>query len=72
MKPATIVLEEILRLLSDSQSLTVDELAKATDLSGRDVMKALELLAAAGLIEVKADRVTIDPALREIMFTEER
>jgi DNA-binding transcriptional ArsR family regulator len=72
MKPATIVLEEILRLLSDSQSLTVDELAKATDLSARVVMKALDLLATGGLIELKDDRVTIDPALREIMFTEER
>jgi hypothetical protein len=70
MKPATVVLEEILRLLSDSQSLTVDELKKATNLSARDMGKSLDLLVTAGLIELKDDRVTIDPELREIMLTE--
>jgi DNA-binding transcriptional ArsR family regulator len=72
MRPATVVLEEILRLLSHSQSLTVDELIRATNLSARGVRKSLDLLVIAGLIELKDDRVTIDPALREIMSTEER
>ena len=71
MRPATVVLEGILRLLSHSQSLTVDELARATNLSARDVRKSLDLLVIAGLIESKDDRVTIDPALRGIMSTEE-
>jgi DNA-binding GntR family transcriptional regulator len=48
----------------------VDEIARATDLSARDVRKALDLLATAGFIELKDDRVTIDSALREIMLTE--
>jgi DNA-binding IclR family transcriptional regulator len=71
MRRATVVLEEILRLLSHSQSLTVDELARVTNLSARDVRKSLDLLVIAGLVELKDDRVTIDPALREIMSTEE-
>jgi predicted ArsR family transcriptional regulator len=71
MRRATVVLEEILRLLSHSQSLTVDELARATNLSARGVRKSLDLLVIAGLVELQDDRVTIDPALREIMSTEE-
>ena len=71
MRRASVVLEEILRLLSHSQSLTVDELTRATNLSARDVRKSLDLLVIAGLIESKDDRVTIDPALRGIMSTEE-
>lgn len=70
MKSAAAVLEEILRLLSESDSLTEDEIASATDLSERDVGKALDVLATAGFIELKDDRVTIDSALREIMLTE--
>jgi DNA-binding IclR family transcriptional regulator len=71
MRRATVVLEEILRLLSHSQSLTVDELARATNLSARDVRKSLDLLVIAGLVELQDDRVTIDPALRETMSAEE-
>jgi predicted transcriptional regulator len=71
MKLATVVLEEILKLLSESQSLTVDELAKGTDLNSRDVRKALDLLVKFGVIELEGDRATIDPIIREIMLSEE-
>jgi predicted transcriptional regulator len=71
MKLGTVVLEEILKLLSESQSLTVDELAKGTDLNSRDVRKALDLLVKFGVIELEGDRATIDPIIREIMLSEE-
>jgi predicted ArsR family transcriptional regulator len=72
MKSATVVLEEILTLLSESESLTVDEIARATELGARDVRKTLDVLATTGFVQLEEDRATIDPVLREIMLSEEQ
>lgn len=67
MKPATILSEEILRLLSKTQGLTAGEIAKETKTNEKDARVVIEALMAAGLIIANGETLIIDPAMRDLV-----
>lgn len=70
MKPAAVVCEEILRLLSETRSLTLTEIARETKVCEEDAGKILDVLVAAGfVIRTKQGVFTIDSRLKEIVLS---
>ena len=68
MKPAAIVCEEILELLSKARGLTLIEITKETNTRDEDAVKILGVLVTAGLvIRNKDGTLAIDSGLREIV-----